>query len=236
MSLLSKLFGRGTGDTMQPPAPLGRDQFADHYVAMLAEKAPDLTVERADTGIVSAPKYRFKVLTARSGCASARSSGRSAPRWASRSSTARYRRIMSTCSSRCRPILPSATSCAGQRAARHAKSSVGQGGHADAKLAVECPLRLFETLLRSQRNIILSPQPSGSFAAVVMIRPPGHARACRNCPDCQRRERKGDWNSSCRTQCTEQPGRSGAVQARTSLIASAVASTRKGAEGDPVLA
>lgn len=128
MSLLSKLFGRGTGDTMKPPAPLGRDQFADHYVAMLAEKAPDLTVERADTGIVSAPKYRFKVLTARSGCASARSSGRSAPRWASRSSTARYRRIMSTCSSRCRPILPSATSCAGQRAARHAKSSVGQGG------------------------------------------------------------------------------------------------------------
>lgn len=51
MSLLSKLFGRGTGDATQPPAPLSRDQFADHYVAMLAEKAPDLTVERVDTGI-----------------------------------------------------------------------------------------------------------------------------------------------------------------------------------------
>ncbi|MGK6355439.1 hypothetical protein ACMGDH_09435 [Sphingomonas sp. DT-207] len=40
MSLLSKLFGR------QKPNVLNREQFADHYVKVFAEKAPELSAER----------------------------------------------------------------------------------------------------------------------------------------------------------------------------------------------
>ena len=51
MGLLSKLFGRGAGDTERPSSLLSRDQFADYFMAMLARKAPDLAAERVDAGV-----------------------------------------------------------------------------------------------------------------------------------------------------------------------------------------
>lgn len=51
MTLLSKLFGRGTGGNSGQPGVLSREQFADRYLAMLAEKAPELTAERVDAEV-----------------------------------------------------------------------------------------------------------------------------------------------------------------------------------------
>ena len=51
MTLLSKLFGRRKDDTPGPTATRTREQFADHYVWMLAEQAPELTAERVDTDV-----------------------------------------------------------------------------------------------------------------------------------------------------------------------------------------
>lgn len=51
MRLLSKLFGQRTADSDGPAAPLTREQFADHYLTILAENAPELMAERIATDV-----------------------------------------------------------------------------------------------------------------------------------------------------------------------------------------
>jgi len=48
MALFSKLFGGRHDAPAQTGAPLGRAQFADHYVRMLARLAPEIAAERVD--------------------------------------------------------------------------------------------------------------------------------------------------------------------------------------------
>ncbi|RZF64621.1 hypothetical protein EWE75_09480 [Sphingomonas populi] len=50
MALFSKLFGR-SDDASSQPVVMSRRQFADHYIAMLAANAPDLTAERVDEDV-----------------------------------------------------------------------------------------------------------------------------------------------------------------------------------------
>ena len=51
MRLFSKLFGQRTADSNGPAALLTRAQFADHYLTILAEKAPELVAERIATDV-----------------------------------------------------------------------------------------------------------------------------------------------------------------------------------------
>ena len=67
------------------------------------------------------PNNDIRICTAKSGCACAKSSAKCALKWASISSAASSRAIMSICSSKSHRILPSATLCAESKAVRHPK-------------------------------------------------------------------------------------------------------------------